>query len=172
MKSFPVVVAATITTTMTLLTGGWQTVLAMPPQTGSGGAFVIPVSGSTVTQRFGCTSFSFEPRDPNCPSGHFHSGIDLAVPVGTPVRATGSGIAHIFSLQTGYGLHVIVDHGQGLSSLYGHLSAVTVSEGDPVAAGVGIGLVGTTGNSTGPHLHFEIRRDNIPEDPSLDMPLP
>jgi murein DD-endopeptidase MepM/ murein hydrolase activator NlpD len=73
---------------------------------------------------------------------------------------------------SGYGLHVIIDHGGGLSSLYGHLDTVVVASGDAVTAGEMIGTVGSTGNATGPHLHFEVRRDGIPEDPRLDVALP
>ena len=73
---------------------------------------------------------------------------------------------------TGYGLHVIIDHDGGLSSLYGHLNSVLVESGDVVLAGEVIGTVGSTGNATGPHLHFEIRRDGIAEDPRLDVALP
>jgi murein DD-endopeptidase MepM/ murein hydrolase activator NlpD len=73
---------------------------------------------------------------------------------------------------TGYGLHVVIDHGGGLSSLYGHLDTALVMTGDFVTAGQVIGTVGSSGNATGPHLHFEIRRDGIAEDPGLDLTLP
>ena len=73
---------------------------------------------------------------------------------------------------SGYGLHVVIDHGSGLSSLYGHLDTVLVENGEEVAAGQVIGTVGSSGNATGPHLHFEIRRDGIAEDPRLDLVLP
>jgi len=134
--------------------------------------FRAPVTGAVVTQAFGCTAYVFEAPQPACPSGHWHSGIDLAAPSGRPVRATLPGRVMVVHSAGGYGLHVVIDHGAGLSSLYGHLSAVTVADGAAVAAGVVIGAVGSTGNSTGPHLHFEIRRDGIAEDPRLDLPLP
>jgi murein DD-endopeptidase MepM/ murein hydrolase activator NlpD len=86
--------------------------------------------------------------------------------------ATLPGIATVVISATGYGLHVIIDHGGGLSSLYGHLNTVTVTTGDYVEAGEVIGTVGSTGNATGPHLHFEIRRDGIAEDPRQDLALP
>ena len=86
--------------------------------------------------------------------------------------ATLPGIATVVLSATGYGLHVIIDHGGGLSSLYGHLNTVVVVTGDYVDAGEVIGTVGSTGNASGPHLHFEIRRDGIPEDPRLDVALP
>ena len=140
--------------------------------TGSGVAFVKPLTHSWISQGFGCTSFSFEPIDLACPGRHWHSGIDLAAARGTPVMATLPGIATVILSATGYGLHVIIDHGGGLSSLYGHLDTVLIETGDAVMAGEVIGTVGATGNATGPHLHFEIRRDGIPEDPRLDVALP
>jgi murein DD-endopeptidase MepM/ murein hydrolase activator NlpD len=140
--------------------------------TASGVAFVKPLTHSWISQGFGCTSFSFEPIDLACPGRHWHSGIDLAAARGTPVMATLPGIATVILSATGYGLHVIIDHGGGLSSLYGHLDTVLIDTGDAVMAGEVIGTVGATGNATGPHLHFEIRRDGIPEDPRLDVALP
>lgn len=131
-----------------------------------------PVIGAVVTQEFGCSPYVFEPYTTACASHHWHSGIDLAAPAGTTVWATLGGTAHVFRTASGYGLHVVIDHGSGLSSLYGHLSSVTVAEGVTVRAGQPIGAVGSTGNSTGPHLHFEVRRDDIPENPRLDVQLP
>ena len=110
--------------------------------------------------------------DRACAGGHWHSGIDLAAARGTPVVATLPGIVTVIVSPTGYGLHVVIDHGGGLSSLYGHLDTVVVASGDVVTAGQVIGTVGSTGNATGPHLHFEIRRDGIAEDPLLDLALP
>jgi murein DD-endopeptidase MepM/ murein hydrolase activator NlpD len=156
-----------------LLCGGTAAagVVVMPAHpVGSG--FVRPVDGSRITQGFGCTSFSFEPVDAGCPGGHWHSGIDLAAAAGTPVCATQSGIVQVSLSASGFGLHVVIDHGGGLSSLYGHLSSVAVLSGEYVVAGQVVGAVGSSGNSTGPHLHFEIRRDGIPEDPRDDVGLP
>lgn len=142
---------------------------AAPP---AAGGFVAPVSGARITQGFGCTAFPFEPHDAACPERHWHSGIDLAAALGTPVHATRAGIVTVLVSTTGYGLHVVIDHGGGLTSLYGHLSEVAVSSGDHVMTGALVGAVGSSGNSTGPHLHFEIRRDGVPEDPLLDVRLP
>ena len=136
------------------------------------GDWVRPVDGAVVTQQFGCTPYSFEPVDPSCPSGHIHTGIDLGVPLGTPVRGAMPGVAHVIASTTGYGLHVVLDDGDGLTTLYAHLESVAVLDGDNVDAGELIGASGSTGNSTGPHLHFEVRRDGIPEDPTLDVVLP
>jgi murein DD-endopeptidase MepM/ murein hydrolase activator NlpD len=134
--------------------------------------FVKPLAHSSVSQRFGCTSFAFEPVDRACPGGHWHSGIDLAAARGAPIMATLPGSVTVVVSAAGYGLHVVIDHGGGLSSLYGHLDTVLVTSGDFVIAGQVIGTVGSSGNATGPHLHFEMRRDGIAEDPMLDLALP
>lgn len=131
-----------------------------------------PVPGAVVSQAYGCTAFSAEPVDTACAGGHFHSGIDLASALGTPVYAALAGSAHVVRSAFGLGLHVVLDHGAGLTTVYGHLSTVLVTEGDTVAAGERIGDVGSTGNSTGPHLHFEVRRNGVPGDPLLDVALP
>jgi murein DD-endopeptidase MepM/ murein hydrolase activator NlpD len=154
------------------LCGGTALAAGSVGSASTGVAFVKPLAHSWISQGFGCTSFSFEPVDLACPGHHWHSGIDLAAARGTPVMATLPGIATVVISATGYGLHVIIDHGGGLSSLYGHLNTVTVTTGDYVEAGEVIGTVGSTGKATGPHLHFEIRRDGIAEDPRQDLALP
>ena len=94
-----------------------------------------------------------------------HEGVDIAVPEGTPVRAMKAGrVAHAGSLG-GYGLTVILQHGPNVQSLYAHLSRVDVRTGQSVAGRDVIGLSGRTGNATGPHLHFEVRRWGRSEDP-------
>jgi murein DD-endopeptidase MepM/ murein hydrolase activator NlpD len=154
------------------LCGGTALASAAVGSGASDTTFVKPVTHAWISQGFGCTSFAFEPVDVACAGGHWHSGIDLAAARGTPVRATLPGIVTVVVSATGYGLHVVIDHGDGLSSLYGHLDTVLVMSGDVVTAGQVIGTVGSTGNATGPHLHFEIRRDGIAEDPQLDLALP
>jgi murein DD-endopeptidase MepM/ murein hydrolase activator NlpD len=136
------------------------------------GGWTRPVHDAVVSQDFGCTPYSFEPLDRSCSSGHIHTGIDLAVPLDTSVCAALDGIAHVIDSAGGYGLHVVIDSGDGLTTFYGHLHSVAVREGDEVNAGDVIGAAGSSGNSTGPHLHFEVRRDGIPEDPTLDVALP
>lgn len=142
------------------------------PVSPPGAQMTRPVAGAVISQLYGCTTFSAEPVDAACPGGHFHSGVDLAAANGTPVLAALPGTAHVVRSALGYGLHVILDHGGGLSTLYGHLSSVLVAEGDTAVAGDRIGDVGSTGNSTGPHLHFEVRRNGVPENPLLDVALP
>jgi murein DD-endopeptidase MepM/ murein hydrolase activator NlpD len=124
------------------------------------------VPGSVVTQGFGCTALQLEPIDESCPERHFHGGIDLAAPTGTPVHAAATGVAQVVD-SAGYGLHVLLRHDSRTQTLYGHLSSVEVATGDEVSRGQVLGKVGTTGNSTGPHLHFEVRRDGFPLDPRL-----
>ncbi len=95
-----------------------------------------------------------------------HSGIDMRAETGTPARATASGVIVSAGPSGGYGNLVEIDHGNGLSTRYGHLSAILVQEGQRVQAGDAIGRVGSTGRSTGPHLHYEVRIDDEATDPS------
>jgi murein DD-endopeptidase MepM/ murein hydrolase activator NlpD len=134
------------------------------------GRLAWPLTGWVLTQGYGCTSFELEPPAPWCPGGHFHGGLDLAAPAGTGVHAAWSGLARVVESASGYGLHVVVDHGGGVETLYAHLEAVTVRDGAAVAAGQRLGLVGSTGMSTGPHLHFEVRRAGRPVDPTAWLP--
>jgi murein DD-endopeptidase MepM/ murein hydrolase activator NlpD len=162
-----------VTAVVTIGLCGGTALAAGSTATSAGGvAFVKPLAHSWISQGFGCTNFAFEAVDLACPGHHWHSGIDLAAALGTPVMATLGGAATVLISATGYGLHVIIDHGGGLSSLYGHLDTVTIVTGDIVTPGEVIGTVGATGNATGPHLHFEIRRDGVAEDPRRDLALP
>ena len=94
-----------------------------------------------------------------------HHGVDLGVPTGTPVRAMSAGTVSLAGPRSGYGLAVMIDHGGGWVTLYGHLDRVDVTVGDRVAAGHQVGLSGNTGVSTAPHLHFEVRRFGRSRDP-------
>lgn len=94
-----------------------------------------------------------------------HHGVDIAAPWGTPVRAAAAGNVVYAGWFGGYGKLVVVDHGGGIATLYGHLSSIAVSGGQRVAAGDLVGRVGSTGYSTGPHLHFEVRVDGRPVNP-------
>jgi murein DD-endopeptidase MepM/ murein hydrolase activator NlpD len=135
-------------------------------------AWRVPVEGP-LTQGFGCTELALEPYAAQCPPAtpFFHSGIDLAAPAGTEVRAAAPGRVHVRRSGGGYGLHVVIDHAAGeTQSLYGHLSAVQVEDGAWVNVGEVVGRVGSSGNSTGPHLHFEIRALGLPVDPRVFLP--
>jgi murein DD-endopeptidase MepM/ murein hydrolase activator NlpD len=136
---------------------------------GGNGHFVWPEQGP-ITQGFGCTSYPFEPWDPDCPSHHFHTGIDIGAAWGTPVGAGDTGIAYTYVSSYGYGNHVIIVHGNGWVSIYGHLASFAVGNGQTVGRGQTIGYEGSTGNSTGPHLHFEIRLNDTPQNPLQYLP--
>ncbi|MGH7721484.1 MAG: murein hydrolase activator EnvC family protein [Candidatus Dormibacteria bacterium] len=131
---------------------------------GGNGHFAWPETGP-ITQGFGCTTFPFELYDPQCPTKHFHSGIDIAAPCGNTITAADSGIAHTYFSDQGYGDHIIIVHGNGWVSVYGHMAAFTVGDGQTVRRGQRIGYEGSTGNSTGCHLHFEIDRNGNPQNP-------
>jgi murein DD-endopeptidase MepM/ murein hydrolase activator NlpD len=96
----------------------------------------------------------------------FHSGLDFAAGYGAPIRAADSGQVIYAGWYGGYGKAVIIDHGKGMTTLYGHCSELHVSEGQSVKRGQVISAVGSTGLSTGPHLHFEVRRDGSPQNPA------
>lgn len=137
------------------------------------GMFLCPVQHPTVTQPFGPTSFSSEPIINGV---HFHTGVDLAVPQGSPIVAASTGTVtfagaqtNAFGVFTGYGQYVMITDGQGRVELYGHMSQIQATSGEAVQVGQQIGLVGTTGNSTGPHVHFEVRVNGQPVDPSPNL---
>jgi len=104
--------------------------------------------------------------------GRMHNGIDFAAATGTPVYATADGRVSFAGTQRGYGQIVCIEHANGYSSCYAHLSRFEVREGQWVRQGDAIGRVGATGNATGPHLHYEIRRHQraVNPNPYLGMP--
>ena len=99
----------------------------------------------------------------------FHKGLDFKAPRGTPVHAAGAGVVEVARRKGSYGRLVIISHGRGLETRYAHLQRVHVEEGAFVPAGTRIGTVGSTGRSTGPHLHFEVRRHGEALDPRWAM---
>ena len=111
----------------------------------TGATFMRPITGGTITSVYGRRS-----------SG-FHTGLDLATSTGTPIYASASGTVTFAGTQGGYGKLVIIDHGNGYQTYYAHCSAIYVTAGQKVNQGDNISAVGSTGNSTGPHVHFEIR---------------
>jgi murein DD-endopeptidase MepM/ murein hydrolase activator NlpD len=102
--------------------------------------------------------------------GRLHAGIDLAAGTGTPIKAAKAGEVIFSGSYSGYGNCVIIDHGGGLTTLYAHQSRVAAREGAQVAQGAVIGYVGSTGHSTGPHLHFETRVNGSPQNPRRFLP--
>ena len=120
-----------------------------------GTAFLRPVLGWT-SSRYGFR------RDPFTDATQFHRGVDIAAPLGTSVRAALDGRVAVVSVDPVLGLYILMRHQIGYSTVYGHLQQVFVKPGAAVARGQRIGLVGSSGKSTGPHLHFEVRRSGRP----------
>jgi murein DD-endopeptidase MepM/ murein hydrolase activator NlpD len=128
-----------------------------------------PVAGARITQPFGPSSLVLEPPLGQYP--HFHTGIDLAATFGTVVTAAAYGVVvAVANTQVGYGNYVIVAHGGGIMTLYAHLLETDVQVGDKVVRGQRVGLEGTSGLSTGPHLHFELRVNDQVTDPMPYLP--
>ena len=121
----------------------------------------VPVKAVHVSSRFGYR------LDPFLKRPAFHAGVDFVAAAGTTVRATAAGIVINAGWSGGYGQMVEIDHADGVSTRYGHLSAFLVSVGDRVEAGAPIGRVGSTGRSTGPHLHYETRRNGKTVNPAI-----
>lgn len=122
--------------------------------------FVEPVAGYSINSVFG-------PRRLPGEAERQHDGVDIAAPQGTGVYTAAEGrVVRTGDDTAGYGRFVEVQHPNGMSTLYGHLSRIDVASGDTLAAGDRIGLVGSTGRSTGPHLHFEVRRGERRLNPS------
>jgi len=119
--------------------------------------FVYPLRG-TLSSGFGWRNVSVN-------GNRYHAGIDLAAPLGTPVRAARDGLVVRAGWWGTYGYVVVIDHGDGAETRYAHLSSFAVAAGDAVRQGDVIGAVGSTGASTGPHLHFEIRFEGAAVDP-------
>jgi murein DD-endopeptidase MepM/ murein hydrolase activator NlpD len=117
-----------------------------------------PVQGR-ITGSFG------ERTDPFSGEGAFHRGVDISSDIGTRIIAPADGVVQFADVMNGYGRTVMVDHGNGVSTLYGHMSAFAVSQGQQVHRGETLGYVGQSGRSTGPHLHYEVRIFNTPVNP-------
>jgi murein DD-endopeptidase MepM/ murein hydrolase activator NlpD len=136
--------------------------------------FIWPLPTATQTQPFGPSSFWFEP--PYGGFAHFHTGIDMSSPEGSPVFAADDGVvilaggSYVNGVLVGYGNYVVIAHAGGLTTLYGHLLRIAVRVGDAVNQGQVVGSEGSTGNSTGAHLHFELRQGNAPINPAPFLP--
>ncbi|QMU99507.1 peptidoglycan DD-metalloendopeptidase family protein [Borrelia sp. A-FGy1] len=121
--------------------------------------FIFPLEKFIVTSDFGYREDPFTGRD------SFHTGIDLAAPMGTLVFCSSYGVVVLVGYNDIYGNFVVVEHKNNIKSLYGHLNSYIVSKGDILKVGDIIGRVGQTGRTTGPHLHFEILKKDIPINP-------
>jgi murein DD-endopeptidase MepM/ murein hydrolase activator NlpD len=140
---------------------------------GGTGAFEWPEPAcgfGCISQPFGCVTFYLEIYDPSCPYPHRkHTGLDIAAPYSSPIVAADTGIIYFYPGSIGYGNMIMMIHGNGYSTVYGHLSGYAhgLSSGQIVARGDLIGYEGSSGWSTGPHLHFEIRVGNLPRNPCI-----
>jgi murein DD-endopeptidase MepM/ murein hydrolase activator NlpD len=110
--------------------------------------WVAPVETYTLSAAFGSGGARWANR---------HTGQDFAVPIGTPVRAVGAGTVVRTACGGAFGMEVVLEHPGGYYTQYAHLASIAVEQGEQVRTGQWIGQAGTTGNSTGPHLHFEVR---------------
>ncbi|HET8681792.1 MAG TPA: M23 family metallopeptidase [Micromonosporaceae bacterium] len=118
----------------------------VPPKPRPAPAWTHPMPGADVTSCYGMRW------------GSMHQGVDLSMPYGTPIRAVGTGTVVSSGWNGGYGISVVVDHGNGYLSHYAHMSDAAVGQGRRVGPGQVLGYEGSTGSSTGPHLHFEVHR--------------
>ena len=124
-----------------------------------------------ITQPFGPTTVLLEPAFG--PYKHFHTGIDISAPLGARVMAAADGlVVAVGHSDFGYGNYIVIAHGGGIATLYGHLLQTIANVGDKVERGQVIGLEGSTGFSTGPHVHFEVRLNDQVIDPMPYMPVP
>lgn len=129
------------------------------PVAPSGGRLSTPIPGASILSGFG-------PRvHPIYGDVRVHTGLDYAASMGTPIRAAGDGVVISSGELGAYGIATLIDHGGGLATLYAHQSSTSVSAGEQVTRGQVIGRVGSTGASTGPHLHFEVRVNGTPVNP-------
>ena len=117
-----------------------------------------PVEGR-IASSFG------ERLDPFSGEGAFHRGVDITARFGQPIIAPADGIVQFAGIENGYGRTVILNHGHGVSTLYGHMSGFAVLEGQRIERGDTIGYVGTSGRSTGPHVHYEVHINDVPVNP-------
>ena len=119
----------------------------------------MPLAGAVLTSNYGMRTH------PVLGGTRKHHGIDLAAPTGTPVYATADGVVSKADWFSSYGLYISLEHGASLQTRYAHLSRLAVAAGDTVRKGDLIGYVGSTGRSTGPHLHYEVRVDGVAVNP-------
>ncbi len=182
--ALPVLVIVSMVSHLVPFTGGATNQVDAAGGLVMGTAQPLAAGQFRVSQGFGCTDFASEPLPPpgySCPpdaahAGYrwFHTGVDMAAARGTPVYAAVDGAVQVVESTVGFGVHILLVPSAapsgGVVYLYGHLDGVAVPDGDVVRAGDPIGYVGSTGNSTGPHLHFEVDRGGIPVNPCSIFP--
>lgn len=148
------------------LSGGFRSGITSGITPSVGGSWATLVNAPTLWPVVGRITSSFGERlDPFNGEGTFHSGIDIATSFGDAVRAPADGVVLKAALGNGYGREILIDHGNGIQTLYGHLSGFAVTPGERVRRGQVIGYVGSSGRSTGPHLHYEVRVRDTPVNP-------
>jgi murein DD-endopeptidase MepM/ murein hydrolase activator NlpD len=125
-----------------------------------------PLDGSYISSSFGWRANPFTGR-----GSEWHAGLDFPAPTGTPVKATADGVVQSVGVNGGYGLLIVVRHVDGYTTLFGHLRKSAVSAGDSVTRGMVVGYVGSGGRSTGPHVHYEVRRHGKPVNPRRVRPI-
>ncbi|MDZ4275203.1 MAG: M23 family metallopeptidase [Erythrobacter sp.] len=147
-------------TTPTLGMGADITAFSSPiPQRAISVPSRMPLEGAQLTSNYGMRTH------PVLGGRRNHTGIDLAAPTGTPIYATADGVIGRADWYSSYGLYISINHGASMETRYAHLSRLAVAAGDNVKKGDLIGYVGSTGRSTGPHLHYEVRVDGLAVNP-------
>ena len=140
--------------------------VALPPLRADGGGPVTTAAETSRPSAWPLTQAGFITQGREWAEGEpSHTGLDIAVPADSYIRAAGSGTVRDAGVDDVYGRYILIDHGDGFQSMYGHASRVFVQAGDPVERNQVIALSGSTGRSTAPHLHFEIRRNGEAVDP-------
>jgi murein DD-endopeptidase MepM/ murein hydrolase activator NlpD len=124
------------------------------------GSFGWPLDGGEISSFYG---YRVDPFGSG--GGDFHPGLDIAQSYGEPVKAANAGTVEMAGWNGGYGRYIRIDHGNGLETAYGHMSALVVEPGQKVSKGQVIGFVGSSGASTGPHLHFEVLKSGNTDNP-------
>lgn len=132
----------------------------LPRQPAHGADFSMPVEGGRISSGYGKRIDPFHGREKN------HHGLDIAAPEGSPIRAVQAGVVTYAGERGGYGNVVILRHVDGTETRYAHCASVAVEAGQTIPTGDTLGTVGSTGRSTGPHLHFEVRKDGKILDPA------
>lgn len=156
-----------------LTLAGGALLLGLQPQLALAGkvaeAFINPLPEARVTSSFGMRPWPI--KDAEHKKKRLHKGIDLGAPKGTRVQVPGAGVVTFSGTKGASGEVVIIDHGEGVETLYAHLDKRLVNKGDRVEQGQILGLVGSTGKATGPHLHWELHRDGEVVDPASQVPV-
>jgi murein DD-endopeptidase MepM/ murein hydrolase activator NlpD len=125
---------------------------------------ILPIYDNKNTLRHLVSFFGIRPH-PRYKIMKTHTGVDFTSPIGTPIYVTGNGVVESVKYMGGYGNAIVVDHGFNYKTLYGHLSSMDVRPGQTVKRGQVIGKIGNTGNSVGPHLHYEVHYKGVPQNP-------